>query len=169
MSQSHILPSFWGQGSGSKGPSSSLAEVKVSSVSGSAALLPPVSLSPLSFPHCTFTCSCFSLEMECSTCPGSSGGGGGGEFPVQKKPSFLETGVSGVPSDTAADGRRRKGMRTTAEEDPQTARQTQTRTHSPGAGVGLSWRLEGTGHLLPPGSWQSPLSGVGGAPQQAMK
>ena len=79
--------------------------------------------------------------------------GSGAGVPVQEQLSFLETSVSGIPSDTAAGGRWREAARATAEDRGGPDR-LKLELPAPDPRAGTSWRLAGNRHhsLLPPGT-----------------
>lgn len=148
-SQGHIL--VWGLGSGSKAPSSGWG--------GSAggrwaawAAQPHAShlwLSPLSWLHCSSPGpgSPFKWNVPFALEPGGSGAG----VPVQEQLPFLETGLSGIPSDTAAGGRWREGR-----EPRQRTEEDQTDLHSSPCPRAQGW------FELETGREQTPQSGPPG-------
>lgn len=68
---------------------------------------------------------------------------------MQEELSSLETGISRIPSETAADGRCRKREEGSSRGRSWEDRQTRTRACSPKLGYGKGRGLEGNRHLLP--------------------
>lgn len=159
--QGHIL--VWVLSSGSKAPSSGWggsAGGEVGSMGGSAALLPLVALSPLSWLHCSSPAPGSPFKWNVPFALGARGEWGGS--PWSRTAFFSRDWRVWDPIrhccrwqvDGGGESHSRGQRRT---------RQTYTRAPAPEPGAGSSWRLAGNRHRSLPLLAQPPL-GVGWAP-----